>query len=169
MDSWVQEFHFLLETVTGTPFGTLPFWVTSGIALTCLLILGWLIASFVFQAKRGFIVTFLANLIPAAAAAAGWIAMTIYAVPEMGPGLIRDYLPLAAAILGAFLATLLLSRFLLGISEGATLFSMILTYVCVGGAIFFAGTIAGEVDSGLDSIEQKTEERDSEADSILNY
>jgi len=168
MDTWMQEFYSLLEIVIDSPYGSAPFWVTTGIALTCLLIIGWLISNFVFQAKRGFIVTLIANLIPAAAAAAGWIAVTIYAVPELGPGIVRDYLPLGAAILGAFLATMLISRFLFGISEMATIFSMILTYGCVAAAIFFGGTIAGEVDSGLDSIEEKKEERKSETESLLS-
>lgn len=167
MQNWHQEFHSLLETVIGSPYGSTPFWVTAGIALASLLILGWLISSFVLQAKRGFIVTFIANLAPAAAAAAGWIAVTLYAVPELGAGPIRDYLPLAAAILGAFLGTLLLSRFLLGISEGATLISVVLTYICVAAAVFFGGTLAGEVDSGIDSLEKKKEQRDAEAESLL--
>lgn len=169
MDRWNSEFRSLLETVVGAPYGTTPFWVTSGIALTCLLILGWLVTSIVFQAKRGFVITFVANLIPAAAAAAAWVAVTLYAVPELNAGPVRDYLPLGAAILGAFLGTMLLTRFLLGISEFSTIFAVVLTYVCVGASIFFAGTIAGEVDSGLEKIEEKTEERKNEADSILNY
>lgn len=166
---WKNEFFSLAETIVGAPYGSTPFWVTSGIALAAILLLGWLIASFILQAKRGFIVTFLAHAVPAAAAAAGWIAVTLYAVPELEAGAVRDYLPIGGAVLGAFIATLLLSRFLLGISEGATLVSVILTYACAAGAIFFAGSLAGEVDSSLESLEGKSEERRQEADSILNY
>lgn len=169
MESWKQELHVLLETVIGSPYGTTPFWVATGIALTCLLILGWLITNFIFQAKRGFLLSFIANLIPAAAAAAAWIAVSLHAVPELSAGPIRDYLPLGAAVLGAFLGTMLLSKFILGISEGATVLAVIFTYICVGAAIYFAGTLAAEVDSSLDSIEQKSDEKKSEAEWLLNH
>jgi hypothetical protein len=167
--SWKNELFRLLETVVGAPYGTTPFWITAGIALGAILILGWLIASFVLSAKRGFIVSFLAHIVPAAAAAAGWIAVTIYAVPELGAGAVRDYMPLAGAILAAFLATMLLSRFLLGISEGATLLSVLLTYACAAGAIFLGGSMVGQVDSSLDSLDEKNKQRQKETESILTY
>jgi len=169
MEKWNIEFRSLLESLVGAPYGTAPFWITAAIALTCLLILGWLVTSIVFQAKRGFVLTFIANLGPAVAAAAAWVAVTLYAVPEINAGVVRDYLPLAAAILGAFLATMLFTRFLLGISELSTILAVILTYICVGASVFFAGTIAGEVDTSLENIEEKTREKELEAGSILNY
>jgi len=46
---------------------------------------------------------------------------------------------------------------------------VILTYACVATAIFLGGTLVREVDSNLDNLEHKKEEREREADSILNY
>jgi len=167
--AWKNELVTFSEKILGTTYGTSPFWASAAIAVGTMIIFGWLISNFVMSAKRGIIVSFLAHALPALAAAAGWVAVVLYAVPELNAGAVRDYLPLAGAVLGGFLATLLLTRFLLGISEGGCLMSVILTYACVATAIFLGGTLVREVDSNLDNLEHKKEEREREADSILNY
>lgn len=167
--AWKNELVALSEEILGTTYGTTPFWISAAIAVGTMILLGWLIANFVLAAKRGIIVSFLGHSLPALAAAASWVAVVLYAVPELNAGVVRDFLPLAGAILGGFLATLLLTRFLLGISEGRCLMSVILTYACVAGAIFLGGSLVREMDSSLDNLEEKKEERDRDADSILNY
>lgn len=169
MNEWKTELNSFLEMIFNAPYGTKPFWVSAGIALGVLLIFGWLISNFIFSAKRGIIISFIANLLPGAAAIAGWIAVTLYAVPELNAGPVRDYLPLAGAILAGFLATMIFSRFILGITEGKVLISMIMTYACVAGAIFIGGSLVKNVDSGLESLENKQNERQQESDSILQY
>ena len=166
---WKSEFLALLELLIGHPYGTKPFWITAGIALGTLLLLGWLIANFIFAAKRGIILTFIAQILPAAAAAAGWIAVTIYAVPDLNAGAIRDYLPLAAAILAGFLTTMIATRFFLGISEGKTFFCVVASYACVIGAIYFGGSVVTQVDSGLEGLEEVQQERERERESALPY
>lgn len=167
MAQWETEFHSFLELILGAAYGSKPFWVAAGIAGGALLIFGWLITNFVFSAKRGFIVTLLGQIVPGAAAIAGWIAVTIYAVPELSAGPVRDYLPLAGAVLAGFLATMIISRFIFGISEGASIFAVILTYVCVAGAIFLGGTLVKTVDSGMQNFQETKEQRDAETDSLL--
>ncbi len=169
MNEWKTELQSFLEMIFSAPYGTKPFWVTVGIALAVLLIFGWLIANFIFAAKRGFILTFIAQALPGAAAIAGWIAVTLYAVPELNAGAIRDFLPLAGAILAAFLTTMIFARILLGISEGKAFFSILLSYAFVAGAIYMGGSLVKTVDSGLDNLEHEKQERESEAESILNY
>ncbi len=167
--TWKNELVALSEKILGTTYGTTPYWISAGIAIGTMILLGWLISNFVLSAKRGIIVSFLGHALPAVAAAASWVAVVLYAVPELNAGAVRDYLPLAGAVLGGFLGTLLLTRFLLGISEGGCLMSVILTYACVAGAIFLGGSLVREVDSNLDNLEHKKEEREKDADSILNY
>jgi len=169
MTTWKDELNSVLEQITGAPIGSTPFWVTSGIALGTLLLLGWLIANFIFSAKRGIVLTFVAQILPGIAALAGWIAVTLYALPELNAGLIRDYLPLGGAVLAGFLATLLMTRFFLGISEGKTLLSVTFTYICVVASIFLGGSLVREMDSSLENLGNQTEERKKEADSILSY
>ncbi|MEM0965968.1 MAG: hypothetical protein AAGJ81_07475 [Verrucomicrobiota bacterium] len=169
MSKWISELKLLLEHLFGSPFGSTPFWITSGIALGTLLILGWLIASFIFSAKRGFILTFFALVLPGVAALAGSIAVNIYAVPALSAGPVREYLPIAGAVLGGFLATLILTRFMLGISEGSTVLCTIMSYACVTGAVFLGGSLVTEADSSIDNLERQSEEREKDANSILEF
>lgn len=169
MNVWQTELHSFLELVLGAPYGSKPFWITACIAIGVLLIFGWLITSFIFSAKRGFIIAFIGLALPGAAAIAGWIAVSIYAIPELNAGPVRDYLPLAGAIVAAFLTTMIASRFVLGITEGSTFLSVVLTYICVGGGIFLGGSLVQNVESGLEQLENSKEERNRESDSILQY
>jgi len=169
MTEWQTEFHNFMELIFNAPYGSKSFWILAGLAAGVLLIFGWLIANFIFSAKRGLVVSFIAQALPGAGAIAGWIAVTIYAIPELNAGPVRDYLPLAGAILAAFLTTMIFSRFLLGVSEGKALFSVILTYACVAASIFFGGTLVETVDEGIQGLEEKKEQRDSEADSVLQF
>jgi len=169
MTEWKPEIHSLLELLLNAPYGSKPFWISAAIAGGTLLIFGWLISSFIFSASRGFLITFIAQAIPGAAAIAGSVAVTIYAVPELNAGPVRDYLPLAGAIFAAFLSTMLLSRFLLGIKEGSAILAVIFTYACVAGAIFLGHNLVESVDSGMQNLEEKKEQRESDTNSILGY
>tara|TARA_R100000027_G_scaffold61554_3_gene52978 strand:- start:9266 stop:9775 length:510 start_codon:yes stop_codon:yes gene_type:complete len=169
MTDWKTEFYSFFETILGSPYGTKPFWITAGIALGTLFILGWLIANFIFAAKRGILLTFIAQLLPIAAAAAGWVAVSIYAIPDLNAGFIRDYLPLAGAILAGFITAMIATRFFLGVSEGKSFFCVVASYACVAGAIYFGGTVVTQVDSGLEGLEMQQQEHEKETNSILDY
>lgn len=132
-----------------------------------LILFGWLIANFICQAKRGIIVTLIAQLIPAVAGIAAWSAMQIHVVPEMSAGPLRDYLPLGGAVLAAFLATVLLTRFLLAISEMAAVFSVVLSYACVVGAVYAGNTLVDSVDSGQQRIDQHRHEQGIQFQDLL--
>jgi len=167
--TWGDNFIELAENIFGFPYASNPFWIVLTFALGSLLLFGWLIANFIFSAKRGLVVCFIAQITPAVAAAASWIAVSLYAVPELEPGTIRDILPWVGAFLGGFLGTLLLARFFLGISEGKTFFSVIFTYAIVATVIYLGGTLVGEMDSGMDTLQEKQQERERETESILYY
>lgn len=167
--SWSDNFLELSEIVFGFPYASNPFWIVVSFSLGALLLFGWLIANFIFSAKRGLVVCFLAQLMPAVVAAIGWIAVTIYAVPEMEPGTIRNILPWIGAFLGGFLGTLLLTRFFLGISEGKTFFSIIFTYAIVFGVIYLGGTLVREMDTGLGTLQEKRDDRERDTESIYIY
>jgi len=162
MAGWQTEFQNLSERILGAPFGSAPYWISLGIAVATLLIVGWIVASLIFQAKRGFILTLIAQVLPAIAAGAAHVATERYVVGEIGAGPIHDYLPLAAAILGAFLCTLTLTRWLLGIGEMASFFSVLITYACVIASVFMGSELVTQVDEGFDDIEGKKNNRDDE-------
>ncbi len=137
--NWTQETLLLLERLAGAPFGTTAFWVSLAVALGIVLLLGWVLANFLFAAKRGILICFLGQLLPALAGGAGWVAVRVYAVPELQPGVVREWLPWGGAGLAALLGTLLLTRWILGVSELRALLSVVLTYGGVIAFFVFAG------------------------------
>lgn len=165
--SWFSHSSEAVEWLLGAPYGSTQFWIALGIAGGALLLFGWLIANFIFQAKRGIIVTLLAQLIPAAAGLAAWSALHIHVVPELSAGPLRDYLPIGASLLAVFLATVLVTRFLLGISEMAALFSVVFSYACVAGAVYAGRTLVDSVDTGQQRIEQHRQEQGNQFEDLL--
>lgn len=143
-----------LEMLFAFEFGTSEFYILLGCALGGMLVIARLLSG-VFGGTKGIVVTAFAVVVPLLLAAVGYVAIELYALPEIQAGWAEHWLPSATFGIVFVLAAMYLSAKLWDLSKVSTMIALVMAGLAGMCLQYAAQMVMGVVDAGETQVEQR--------------
>ncbi len=155
-ESIVESLLAFLVMIFRYEVGTVEFYIALGCTLAAILVVARLFAG-LFGSSKGIFVAVFATLLPLLLGAVGYVAVELYALPEIQAGWATTYLPWSVFGVLVLLVALVLSAKLWGIGAGSAVVTLILAGVAGLGAQYGAQLVIDVIDSGSSQVEKRDE------------
>ena len=152
-----------LDMVFPFEVGTSEFYILLGCAVGGMLIIARLLSG-VFGSKKGIVISVFAVAIPLLLAAVGYVAIELYALPEIKAAWAEQYLPWATFGVVFVLAGMYASAKVWDLSKVSTMITLVLAGLAGMCLQYAAQMVMGVVDAG----ETQVEKRDRVLDESLD-
>lgn len=134
--------------------GTIEFYIAAGCALVGLLVVARLLAGLLGSSK-GIFTAMAAVILPLLMGAVGYVAVELYALPQIEADWAVTYLPWSVFGVVALLTVLLLSSKLWGIGRGVAVVVLIFAGLAGMAAQYVGQLVIDVVDSGTQQVEKR--------------
>lgn len=166
MDTTLAESALkVLEFTSGHAFGSAKFYFTVGVSMAA-----WVIAArlfmVMFSTSRGFVAAFLACAFSLAAGLLGYVVVEQYVLPKMEVDWAAGVLPLTGLVIFVLVSIFVLTKRILKMSAGGTIFIYIVATMVAACALFGVHIATGLMDAGSGQVEQRDKRMQEELDSI---
>ena len=157
----IESLFAFLVMVFGYEVGTVEFYITTGCTLVGVLVVARLLAG-VLGSQKGIFVAAFAVLSPLFLGALGYVAVELYALPQIDADWAPTYLPWSVFGVLVLLVAIILSSKLWGIAKVSVLIVLVFAGAAGLAAQYGAQLVIEVIDAGSSQVEKRDEQLDLE-------